>query len=114
MRRSASIRCVISREVTGRISVIVGRGLLLQGRATSGILPAHGIVNVLGPQKALTGLSAVAVLIGNTVCDQVKAGQTASILVSGLKPSDLSPGLLLVTAGGYKSYEAEQQQLTGH
>lgn len=97
-----------------RIAVIVGRGLLLQGMVTSGSLRARGSVEILGPQKALTGLNVVAVLIGNTMREQVKVGDSASILVGGLKPSDLSPGLLLVADGGYKSYEAAQQQLTGH
>ncbi len=96
-----------------RVTVIVGRGVLLQGRVTSGTLPARGSVDILAPQKALTGLNILAVFIGNTVRDQIKVGDTASVLVAGIKPSDLSPGSLLTVAGGFKSYAVAQQQLAG-
>ena len=61
-----------------RISVVVGRGLLLQGRVTNGTLQANGGVELLGPQQTVSGLTVHTVLIANTRRDQVRAqGQDA-------------------------------------
>ena len=96
-----------------RISVVVGRGILLQGRVTNGALHANDGVEILGPQHTATNVTVAAVLIANTRRTQVKVGDFASLLVSGLHLTDVSPGMLVVAAGAYKSYEAARQQLNG-
>jgi hypothetical protein len=96
-----------------RISVVVGRGILLQGRVTNGALQANGNVELLGPQQSVSGITVKTVLIANTRHAQVQVGDYASLLVSGLLLTDVSPGMLVVEAGAYKSYEAARQQLSG-
>jgi len=94
-----------------RISVIVGRGTLLQGRVANGTLQGNGNVEILGPQNKVISPSLLAILISNIMRNQVTVGDYAGILVGGIKPTDLSPGMLLAEAGEYKSYEEALQQL---
>ena len=94
-----------------RISVIVGRGTLLEGRVTNGTLQGGGSVEILGPQNNVISLNLLAILISNTVRDQVTVGDYAGILVEGVTPTELSPGLLLAEAGEYESYEEALRQL---
>ena len=88
-----------------RISVVVGRGVLLQGRVTNGSLQANTIVDILGPQDQLLGVRVLAVLISNVVQEQVKVGDYAGVLVETVNTTDLSPGMLATEADGYKSYD---------
>jgi translation elongation factor EF-1alpha len=94
-----------------RISVIVGRGTLLEGRVANGTLQANSSVEILGPQNNVISATVLAILISNIMRDQVKAGDYAGILVGGVEATDLSPGMLLAEAGKYKSYEEALQQL---
>jgi len=94
-----------------RISVVVGRGILLEGRVANGTLQGNGNVEILGPQNNVFSPSIVAILISNTVRDQVLVGDYAGILVAGIEPTDLSPGMLLAEAGKYDSYEEALGQL---
>ena len=94
-----------------RISVIVGRGTLLEGRVAHGTLQANGDVEILGPQNKVLGTSALAVLISNTVRDQVTVGDYAGILVAGVEVTEVSPGMLLAEAGAFASYEEALQEL---
>jgi hypothetical protein len=45
------------------------------------------------------------------VRDQVTVGDYAGILVEGVDPTKLRPGMLLSEAGAYQSYEEALQQL---
>lgn len=92
-----------------RISVVVGRGILLQGRVTNGSLQANSNVEILGQQHTATSVTVLAVLIGNTRHDKVQVGDFASLLINGLPLTDVSPSMLVVGAGAYKSYEAARQ-----
>jgi len=94
-----------------RISVIVGRGTLLEGRVANGTLQASGSVEILGTQNMVISPTILAVLISNTVRDQVTVGDYAGILVASIAAGDLSPGMLLAAAGEYKSYEDALRQL---
>lgn len=94
-----------------RISVVVGRGTLLEGRVANGTLQSSGSVAILGPQNTVISPTVVAILISNTVRDQVTVGDYAGILVGGVEATDLSPGLLLAEAGEFESYEEALQQL---
>ena len=94
-----------------RISVIVGRGTLLEGRVANGTLQGNGAVEILGPQGNTFSPAVLAILISNTVRDQVTVGDYAGILVGGIEATDLSPGMLLAEAGKYESYEEALLQL---
>ena len=94
-----------------RISVIVGRGTLLEGRVANGTLQGNGTVEILGPQNNVISPTVLAILISNTVTDQVTVGDYAGILVGGVEPTDLSPGRLLAEAGEFESYEEALLQL---
>ena len=94
-----------------RISVVVGRGTLLEGRVANGTLEAKSKVEILGPQSDVISPTVVAILISNIARDQVTVGDYAGILVGDVVGTDLSPGMLLAEAGKYKSYEEAFQQL---
>lgn len=94
-----------------RISVIVGRGTLLEGRVTHGTLQGSGEVKILGPQEQVFNASVLAVLISSLVRDQVTVGDYAGILVEGIDTNQLSPGMLLTELDAYESYEEALQNL---
>jgi elongation factor Tu len=94
-----------------RISVIVGRGTLLQGHVANGTLQGNGSVEILGPKNKVISATVLAILISNAVRDQVTVGDYASILVSDIKATDLSPGMLLAEADKFKTYEEALRQL---
>lgn len=94
-----------------RISVIVGRGTLLEGRVANGTLQAGDKVEILGPQSQVMSPTVLAILISNIARDQVTVGDYAGILVGDIVATELSPGMLLAEAGEYKSYEEALQQL---
>ncbi len=93
-----------------RISVVTGRGLLLQGRVADGTLQANGSVEILSAQNKAISPTVLAVLIANTMRDQVKVGDYAGILVGGIQLTDVSPGMLLAATGKYKNYQAALEQ----
>jgi len=88
-----------------RVSVVVGKGVLLQGRVTNGSLQANTNVDILGPQDQILGVRVLAVLISSVIRQQVRVGDYAGVLVEAIKTSDLSPGMLVTEADGYKSYD---------
>ena len=94
-----------------RISVIVGRGTLLEGRVANGTLQANSNVEILGPQTTAISPTVLAILISNIMRDQVTVGDYAGILVGGIEATDISPGMLLAEAGEFESYEEALQQL---
>lgn len=94
-----------------RISVIVGRGTLLQGRVANGTLQGNGNVEILGPQNKVISSTVLAILISNSLRDQVTVGDYASILVEGIEATELSPGMLLAAADEFESYEEALKQL---
>lgn len=94
-----------------RISVVVGRGTLLEGRVAHGTLQGNSSVEILGPQNQVISTSVLAVLISGTVRDRVTVGDYAGILVESTGTSGLSPGMLLSEAGAYDSYEEAHQAL---
>jgi len=94
-----------------RISVIVGRGTLLEGRVANGTLQANSSVEILGPQNNVISPTVLAILVSNITRDQVTVGDYAGILVGDIEATDLSPGMLLAEAGEFKSYEEALQQL---
>lgn len=94
-----------------KFSVIVGRGILLEGRVVHGTLRGNDGVEILGPQNKLLSTTVLAVLILNTVRDQVTVGDYAGILVQGIEPSELSLGLVLAATGAFTSYEEALQEL---
>ena len=91
--------------------MIVGRGTLLEGRVANGTLQATGAVEIISPQNKVISPSLLAIFISNAPRDQVTVGGYAGILVGGIEPTSLSPGMLLAAAGEYKSYEEAIQQL---
>ena len=94
-----------------KFSLIVGRGMLLEGRVVHGTLHGNDRVEILGPQNKDLSTSVLAVLISNTVRDQVTVGDYAGILVQTIQPSELSPGMVLAAAGAFTSYEDALQEL---
>ncbi|MDX1377678.1 MAG: hypothetical protein R3307_02425 [Anaerolineales bacterium] len=88
-----------------RISVVVGRGILLEGRVINGTLITGGGVEILTPTGNIIRPSLIAILIGNTPRNQVVVGDQAGILVGGIEATGLSPGMLLVKAGEFESYQ---------
>ena len=94
-----------------RISVIVGRGTLLEGRVANGSLIGGGSVDILGLGKDIIRPTLLAILISNRVRDIITVGDYAGVLVGGIQPTDLSPGMLLAEAGKFESYEEALLQL---
>jgi len=94
-----------------RISVIVGRGTLLEGRVANGTLQATDNVEILGPQDQIIKPTVLAILISNIARDEVAVGDYAGILVGDIVATELSPGMLIAEAGKFKSYEEALQQL---
>ena len=94
-----------------RVSVIVGRGTLLEGSVVHGFLQGNASVEILGSQNIVLGTTVVAVLIANTVRDQVTVGDRAGILVQSVEASGVSPGMLLAEGGAFESYEEALQEL---
>jgi translation elongation factor EF-Tu-like GTPase len=94
-----------------RISVVVGRGTLLEGRVANGTLQANENIEILGTGNTVLNPSILAMLISNTMRDQVTVGDYAGILVGGVEATTLSPGMLLAKAGEFESYEEALQQL---
>ncbi len=94
-----------------RISVIVGRGTLLEGRVANGTLQANDNVEILGPQDQVIKPTVLAILISNIARDEVAVGDYAGILVGDIVATELSPGMLIAEAGEFKSYEEALQQL---
>lgn len=94
-----------------RISVIVGRGTLLEGRVANGTLQINSNLDILGPQNNVISTTALAILVSNIMRDQVTVGDYASILVGGIEVTDVLPGMLLTEAGQFDSYEEAFQQL---
>jgi translation elongation factor EF-Tu-like GTPase len=93
-----------------RISVVVGRGILLTGRVANGTLQAGGTVEILSPHAVIRP-DLLTILISNAARDQVTVGDYASILIGGVEATNLSPGMLLAEAGEYESYEEALTQL---
>ena len=94
-----------------KFSLIVGRGMLLEGRVVHGTLHGNDSVEILGPQNKVLSTSVLVVLISNTARDQVTVGDYAGILVPVLQPSELSPGMVLAAEGAFASYEDALQGL---
>jgi translation elongation factor EF-Tu-like GTPase len=94
-----------------KFSLIVGRGMLLEGRVVRGTLRGNDSVEILGPQNKVLSPSVLAVLISNTARDRVTVGDYAGILVQAMDPGELSPGMVLAAAGAFASYEDALQEL---
>jgi len=94
-----------------KFSLIVGRGMLLEGRVVHGTLHGNDSVEILGPQNKVLSTSVLAVLISNAARDRVTVGDYAGILVPVMQPSELSPGMVLAAAGAFASYEDALQEL---
>lgn len=94
-----------------RISNIVGRGTLLEGQVAHGTLTPNASVEILGPQGQAVSANVLTLLIANVVRDQVTVGDYAGILMEGLDPAELSPGMLLMETDAYESYEEALQAL---
>jgi translation elongation factor EF-Tu-like GTPase len=94
-----------------RVSLIVGRGTLLEGRVAHGTLQANSNVEILGPQDKVLSTVVLGVLISNTARAQVTVGDYARILVQNIEPSQVSPGMVLAAAGTFASYEEALQGL---
>jgi hypothetical protein len=94
-----------------RVSVVVGRGTLLEGRVTNGTLQQNGGVEILGPQNQSMSASALATLVSGIARDQVTAGDYAGILVEGVDATKVTPGMLLSEAEAYPTYEEALQAL---
>ncbi|HSM71502.1 MAG TPA: hypothetical protein VK851_08170, partial [Anaerolineales bacterium] len=92
-------------------SVVVGRGILLEGRVANGTLQTGGSVEILTSTGNIINPSLLAILISNTPRNQVSVGDFASILVGGIDATGLSPGMLLVKAGEFESYQEALLQL---
>jgi hypothetical protein len=94
-----------------RVSVIVGRGTLLEGRVSHGTLQASDSVEILGPQNTVLATTVLGVFISSTVRDQVTVGDAAGILVESTSAAGVSPGMLLAESGAYTSHEEALQAL---
>jgi translation elongation factor EF-Tu-like GTPase len=94
-----------------KFSLIVGRGMLLEGRVVHGTLRGNDRVEILGPQNKDFSTSVLAVLISNAARDQVTVGDYAGILVQAMQPSELSPGMVLAASGAFASYEDALEEL---
>ena len=94
-----------------RISVVVGKGTLLEGRVSNGTLLASDGIEILSSGDTAINPSVLAVLISNTMRDQVTVGDYAGILVGGVEATTLSPGMLVAKSGEFESYEEALAQL---
>ena len=94
-----------------RISVIAGRGALLQGRVSNGTLQGNAPVVILGTQNTLISANVLDILVSNIKRDHVTVGDYAGILVGGVEAKELSPGMLLAIADEFKTYEEALLQL---
>jgi elongation factor Tu len=94
-----------------KVSVIVGRGTLLEGRVTNGTLQAGVNIEIIGPRDNILSASLLAILVSNTGQQVVTVGDYARILVGGIEPADLRPGMFLAAAGEFESYEDVLYQL---
>jgi elongation factor Tu len=94
-----------------RISVVTGRGTLLEGTVARGTLRGNESVDILGPSKDTIHSTVLVVLISGTVRDQVQVGDYAGILVQNVAITAVSPGMLLAAAGGYDTHEEAIQEL---
>jgi hypothetical protein len=94
-----------------RVSNIVGRGTLLEGQVAHGTLTSNTGVEILGPQGQAVSAGILALLISNVVREQVTVGDYAGILMEGLDPAQLSPGMLITEIDAYESYEEALQEL---
>lgn len=94
-----------------RVSVVVGRGTLLEGRVAHGTLQAGGSVEVLGPQNVALNPAVLGIFISSTQQDQVTVGDYAAILVQDVEVTEVTPGMLLAQTGAYESYEEALQAL---
>lgn len=94
-----------------RVSVIVGRGTLLEGRLAHGTLQDGGSIEILGPQNTVLDTSILGIFISNTQVAQVTVGDYAGILVPSLEVSQVSPGMLLAETGVFDNYEEALQAI---
>ena len=94
-----------------RISVIVGRGTLLEGSVVHGSLQPNEPVEILRPSNDSIHTNVLAVLISSALRDQVAVGDYAGILVQNVSATDVSPGMVLAVAGRYDTYEEAMQEL---
>ena len=92
-----------------RVSVIVGRGTLLEGRIAHGTLQDGGSIEILRPQNTVLDTSILGIFISNTQVAQVTVGDYAGILVPSQEVSQVSPGMLLAETGAYDNYEEALQ-----
>jgi translation elongation factor EF-Tu-like GTPase len=88
-----------------RVSAIVGKGTLLEGRVANGTLQGNSAVEILGPQGQSIDTQVLAILISTIPREQVTVGDYAGILVESLDATQVAPGMLLTEAGQYQSYE---------
>lgn len=94
-----------------KVSVIVGRGTLLEGRVANGSLQMGANVEILGSHDETLSASLLAILVSNSGQAVVNVGDYARILVGGIEPTDLRPGMFLVEAGKYEDYADALYQL---
>jgi translation elongation factor EF-Tu-like GTPase len=88
-----------------RVSVVVGKGTLLEGQVAHGTLQQNGDVEILGPQGQVLSTSVLATFVSSVAQDQVTVGDYARILVENVDTNQVKPGLLVSEAGAYTSYE---------
>lgn len=94
-----------------RVSVVPGRGTLLEGRVAHGTLQSNGSVEILGPQNQILDAALLATLASSVMREQVTVGDYAGILVQGVDATQVTPGMLLAETGAYNSYEEALQEL---
>ncbi len=94
-----------------RVSVVVGRGTLLEGRVAHGTLQQNGAVEILGSENQSMNASVLATLVSGVARDQVTVGDYAGILVTGVDATKVMPEMLLSETDAYKSYEDALQAL---
>jgi hypothetical protein len=94
-----------------KVSVIVGRGTLLEGRVMNGTLQVGANVEIIGPRGDILSASLLAILISGTGQNQVTVGDYARVLVGGVEPTDLGPNMFLVAAGEFETYDDALYQL---
>jgi hypothetical protein len=88
-----------------RVSVVVGRGTLVEGRVEHGTLQAGDGVEILRPQAETLSPGLLAILVSSVAREQVTVGDYAGILVESVDATQVTPGTLLAEAGAYDSYE---------
>lgn len=94
-----------------RVSVVVGRGTLLEGRVVHGTLQGNASVQILGPQNKVMDTTVLAVLIANTIRDMVAVGDQAGVLVESTEAAGVSPGMILTEPEAFTSYEEALQEI---